>query len=370
MVCKKCGTEIPEESIFCPKCGTKVDGEHSKKKRGKKGIAIGIIILVIVLGGGGYFALINSNPVSKYVHLFESDKSKEAIAVYNEKIEGNVDLEQKLSDEQNAEIEKIYKGFKDKKTKYDDAKEQLQKYTQYAPSKKYAPKYLDKLNSLNGSRTAYEDGKKAEKEGNIETAISKYKAVIEDDDSYTDAQKRIDNLKEEVKTELLNEAESYAQNKQYRSAIDNIDKAISVLGETDELVSLRKKYQDMKADEYAKVEVIGKSVTPKDSSNWIFSNYVDLVFNIQNNSNKTIKGIEGILIVSDLFDKEILRAECDFTGFTLNAGESYVERDLSYECNEFIDADMKFYNTDYSDLKFAYEISTIVYSDGTTAKPE
>ena len=210
----------------------------------------------------------------------------------------------------------------------------------------------------------------AENDGDAETAISKYKAVIEEDDSYTEAQQKIEELENTFKTQLLNEAESYGQNKQYTEAISDIDKIISVLGTSEDLESLKQQYSEMKSEQYAKIVVVDKSVTPMDSSKWIFNNYVDMVFDVTNNSDKAIKGIEGTLTVSDLFDKEIISIGCDFTGHTIQPGETYRESDLSYECNQFVNTDMKFFNTEFSDLKFAYDITNIVYEDGTTVTPE
>lgn len=379
MICQKCKNEIPEGSAFCPKCGAKIatgDTKGSIKngfgtKRGK-GLIIGAggLVSVIAIIGIVYMVLINSNPVKKYTYLFDQDNSKEAIEVYNKKIEGNTELENELSDTQNTEIDDIYKQFKDRKLSYEDAKKQVQKYTQYVPSKQYATDIMGQIEALNGSRTAYEAAQKAENDGDAETAISKYKAVIEEDDSYTEAQQKIEELENTFKTQLLNEAESYGQNKQYTEAISDIDKIISVLGTSEDLESLKQQYSEMKSEQYAKIVVVDKSVTPMDSSKWIFNNYVDMVFDVTNNSDKAIKGIEGTLTVSDLFDKEIISIGCDFTGHTIQPGETYRESDFSYECNQFVNTDMKFFNTEFSDLKFAYDITNIVYEDGTTVTPE
>ena len=130
---------------------------------------------------------------------------------------------------------------------------------------------------------------KAENDGDAETAISKYKAVIEEDDSYTEAQQKIEELENTFKTQLLNEAESYGQNKQYTEAISDIDKIISVLGTSEDLESLKQQYSEMKSEQYAKIVVVDKSVTPMDSSKWIFNNYVDMVFDVTNNSDKDRK---------------------------------------------------------------------------------
>ena len=57
---------------------------------------------------------------------------------------------------------------------------------------------------------------------------------------------------------------------------------------------------------------------------------------------------------------------CDFTGHTIQPGETYTNKDLTYEVNEFRDTDMKLYNEDYSDLNFEYEPTIIVFTDGTS----
>lgn len=113
------------------------------------------------------------------------------------------------------------------------------------------------------------------------------------------------------------------------------------------------------------VTVTGKSVTPMDYNNWVFYNYVNFVFSIVNNADKDIQGIQGTLTVNDLFGVEIITIRCDFTGNTVPAGETIVVDDLSYECNDFDDADMKLFNENYEDLKFVYTVTQIVFTDGT-----
>ena len=113
------------------------------------------------------------------------------------------------------------------------------------------------------------------------------------------------------------------------------------------------------------VRLIGKEDVEKDSSKWIFNSYSNLKFEITNNTDKDIQGIEGKLKIMDLFGKEILTAGCDFTGHTIPAGETVVNDDLSFEINEFIDEHMKLYTTAYEDLKSEYTVTQIVFTDGT-----
>ena len=113
------------------------------------------------------------------------------------------------------------------------------------------------------------------------------------------------------------------------------------------------------------VLVTDKTVTPKNPDQWIFSNYVNFVFSITNNTAKDIQGIQGELNISDLFGAEIMTVGCDFTGETIAARATITNDDLSFECNEFIDEHMKLYNEEYKDLKFTYVVKQIVFTDGT-----
>ena len=146
---------------------------------------------------------------------------------------------------------------------------------------------------------------------------------------------------------------------------------------TKERESLKSELDTLKADiEEAEKEttvqdgdvtvlVTDKTVTPKNTDHWIFSNYVNFVFSITNNTAKDIQGIQGELNISDLFGAEIMTVGCDFTGETIAAGATITNDDLSFECNEFMDEHMKLYNEEYKDLKFTYVVKQIVFTDGT-----
>lgn len=97
-----------------------------------------------------------------------------------------------------------------------------------------------------------------------------------------------------------------------------------------------------------------------------FSARVEFTFEVSNFTEKDIKGVQGILTIKDLFDVEIISLGLDFTGQTIAAGSSVVFSDLGFDINEFMEDHVKVYNTDFDNLKFAYEVTAIVYSDGTT----
>lgn len=93
-------------------------------------------------------------------------------------------------------------------------------------------------------------------------------------------------------------------------------------------------------------------------------------FDVTNNTDKPIKGIEGVATFNDMFDKEIMTMQCDLTGQTIQPGETAKFDQLSYSCNQYIDEEAKLYNTDYFDMKLVYQVKTIVFEDGSSKKIE
>lgn len=117
------------------------------------------------------------------------------------------------------------------------------------------------------------------------------------------------------------------------------------------------------------IKLTKKGTKPKDSDNWQFSSYVTFEFNVQNNYEKEIKGIQGIAHFNDMFGKKIISIEADFTD-SIRPNSSVIIDDLSLEVNEFKDDHMKLYSTEYNNLEFEYEISKIVFTDGTVLPVE
>ncbi len=121
-------------------------------------------------------------------------------------------------------------------------------------------------------------------------------------------------------------------------------------------------------DDEVVVTVTNKSNLPQDTNAGRYSDSINFTFDVMNRSDKVIKGIQGILTVYDLFGEEILKINCDFTGNSIPAGESITVDDLEMDINQFMDSHVKFYNTDFSDLQFEYEVTNIVYDDGSSMK--
>lgn len=126
-----------------------------------------------------------------------------------------------------------------------------------------------------------------------------------------------------------------------------------------------KEEEELKEDEVL-VQVVNKTNVPRDSNNWIFSDSVSLHISIVNNSEKDIKGIQGSIDIQDMFGVTILKMGCDLTGNIINSGETFINKEMSFEINEYMDDHLKFYTTDFDDLNMIYTINQIMFTDGTT----
>lgn len=113
------------------------------------------------------------------------------------------------------------------------------------------------------------------------------------------------------------------------------------------------------------VLVTDKINIPEDIHNGRYSDSVQFVFSITNNTDKDIQGVQGILEIKDLFGKTIMSSGCDFTGETIKAGKNIINDDMALEINQFMDDHTKLYTTEYRDLEFNYSVTKIVFEDGT-----
>lgn len=165
---------------------------------------------------------------------------------------------------------------------------------------------------------------------------------------------QMESLKAENES-LVSELETLTQNyNEVQNELDSIKESIAVV-ENETKIN----------EDDISVVVTDKSELPQDINSGRYSNYCTMVFQITNNTTKDIQGIEGTLTVKDLFDKTILEMGCDFVGQTIPSNQTATEDELVYEVNQFIDTDMQFYTTDFEDLKFEYEVTQIVFTDGT-----
>lgn len=117
------------------------------------------------------------------------------------------------------------------------------------------------------------------------------------------------------------------------------------------------------SDDEVVVEVTGKTNIEADIHSGRYSDRVALEIQVTNQTDKTIKGVQGVLTVDDLFGKKIISSNCDFTGQTILPGETVTYDGIGIDVNEFIDSHVKLYNEAFDDLSFSYKVSEIVFAN-------
>lgn len=111
------------------------------------------------------------------------------------------------------------------------------------------------------------------------------------------------------------------------------------------------------------INVTEKEDIHKDTSKWIFSDYVRLTVEVENISNNSIKGVQGVLHIKDMFGEEFMKTSCDLTDKEIPANKIIEFTELYLDINQFFSEQVKFFNTDFDDLIFEYEVTNIIFTN-------
>lgn len=105
-------------------------------------------------------------------------------------------------------------------------------------------------------------------------------------------------------------------------------------------------------------------VTEKNIKQQDYNEFIEMVYVVTNNTNKDMKGIEGIMHIKDMFGKSIMDIQWDILQpIPKKATQKITGFGLDY--NQFMATQQKIYNAPFDSLIFEYEFKTIIFSDGT-----
>jgi hypothetical protein len=85
------------------------------------------------------------------------------------------------------------------------------------------------------------------------------------------------------------------------------------------------------------------------------------------NLQKPTRSIKGVLVISDIFGESKLRLRWTINK-PLTPGTSYTEQGVGFEYNQFTDSHKWVRVTDLKDMTFRFEVTDIIYQDGTQEK--
>ncbi|MBR1860243.1 MAG: hypothetical protein IJ796_00040 [Lachnospiraceae bacterium] len=109
-----------------------------------------------------------------------------------------------------------------------------------------------------------------------------------------------------------------------------------------------------------KIYVTNKTNIDADILNGIYMPVCNFTFKIENGTSKTIRGIEAVVTMKDMFGNQIKKSSLQLTD-EVGPGKTVYDDTQGMEINEFIDSDVKLWNTDYKDMTFEVKVTNIVY---------
>lgn len=341
MFCKKCGNEILENSVFCNFCGHKIENggeqtkdslsdEPSKKKINKSIIGILTIIIIVIITTT---FIINSNPSGAVINAINKDDYDKANNIYSGKIKGDKKQEKEFSEKLVLEIDKIANKYISNKITYDEAIDKIEKIADFGLVRSKTNEVKREINNLNDSRIAFDTAIEFEKSSNYIDAIAQYNKVIEDDsENYANAQRKISDLSEKYKADVLIKCEEYEKSHDYKSAISLINDASNILQDDSDLKSKKTIYSKLLEEQIAKeekeaaIKAKNEQLITVESTRILVQStdyktlYPDMFeVVIKNNSGKTIRSYKVSML------------GWDSNGYPLKIKQSFLDNVGSYE---------------------------------------
>jgi len=111
------------------------------------------------------------------------------------------------------------------------------------------------------------------------------------------------------------------------------------------------------------LEITKKGFNEADYMSGSYQDQITMSLKFTNTTDKEIRGVEGVLTFYDIFDNKISATKVSYDKGIPASDSKVWESGTDY--NQFMDEDIKLKNTELKDLKYKWEVSTIIYADGT-----
>ena len=223
--------------------------EKTKKKNGKKKawiIALSslIAVLLIVLA---VFAFLLSNPTNKLQSAIKNRDWKQVEAIYEKSFSGNEKKQAQADELLKNEVEAITSAYTSDSMDYQTAKGHLTAIAAFWNDDSVSDA-LVQIRELYDSRSAFDDGEKAMKAEDYETAIAEYKKVIKADSNYETAQKQLESARKSYRKAVLEEAEALEKKNDYDGAARTIAQALKILPGDSDLTKKQEEIEQSQED--------------------------------------------------------------------------------------------------------------------------
>lgn len=231
----------------------KAKGPKPKMSKGKKALISICCVLVVLIGASVAVVLsIFNSPAKQVADLLEEKKFSKAVSLYESKVDGNFIQEKLLVKFTEGYSDEIYNAYVAEGMPADEAIEALESVkTMNVFDVGDISAKLENVKNLQDSREAYESAIELYEQGDYIGAGEEFKKVIETDEDYNDAQKRVEECNEKYKGFIFEQVGTPATDGEYESAIAVLEDAALSTGDSEineKLKTVKSKYAQMLKD--------------------------------------------------------------------------------------------------------------------------
>ncbi len=299
MICKYCGKEIYSESGICSACEYKIKHpqksnstdiysssgakdkqntfhiennfredfseevvvikpnirEPQRRKLSKKGIAIIIIAILLMVG----LVMVNSgvfkNPAKEIIKAFDEGRYDAAYTIFVKEYKSTSN--EKLNNALSERLGEVYNLYASDKKEYSFAAKEIDTIKKMGIGElaKDIEEAEKKINKLKVSKESFNKAENHYSKGEYNLAITAYRKVILEDSNYKTATDRLNSTVQKYRNTALSEASVYAGEGDYSKGIEILKSAMAIL-EKDTLIEKRIREYSESLESKGKGEVI------------------------------------------------------------------------------------------------------------------
>jgi len=270
----------------------------------KKSVLIFTPIILFVIGITVAIIVYINSPYMKFERSYKNGNMEMALQTYEDVTDyaDRSKMVKKLKDD----LSNIVNDFRDEKTSYETNMEKIERLKSFYNIDSERSKAAEKVNKLNESKVAFNNGVLKIEENKIVLAASEFKKVILDDSkNYKMATDKLKELTPKIKDLALNEADSYKQNNNYIEANKVIIDALAVLTDDNDLLNRKKEYEQLAKKQLAEKQKNEQELsveTAKLTSEGTYFISYGIQTIVKNNSQKVVKKYTVGMVAFDAND--------------------------------------------------------------------
>lgn len=261
LFCKNCGAEIKPGMKFCGICGFPINAaaaqkgpiyhrapsavpNHTQQIRHQKQtqsrlrflpVFVFTSILLALAGGSAY--LFFSSPAYELSEELKDGNYEDAVELYNNEISDSA-IQSALSTYiLSRHMESLKKNLSDEDISYAEAFSAISAL-QKLDDKEIASKTrenMDEISKINKAQTAFSAAENYYKQENYSGAIQQYQQITEDMPNYKDAQTKLEECKQKYKADVMSKTASLSTLEEYKRGISILQIAANTFPEDQEI---------------------------------------------------------------------------------------------------------------------------------------